>query len=977
MQFTFSGIGYYDIMLNCKPAANPVWDDFRVYTSDKTIFPLYMYSSVKTLREVFKYTLSFLAFLAIALPTAQAQDPWPMFRQNGFHTGYTSFNGPLAPDIAWQYNTGGYTYSSPVVTTDRVYIASQNELIALNHAGDELWAFTFNAPQNPPAVEISGFVSTPAVAPDGTIYIGSLDENLYAINPDGSLKWTFDAGGQVFASPTLAANGTIFIGSRSGQFSAVNPNGSLLWWAFVSGEIFSSATLDGNSTVYFGATDNRLYAYNTGNGGLAWTFQAQGEIVSSPALGNGNVYFGSIDNRVYAVNTANGSAAWAAPFQTNGEIISSPAVGPDGTVYIGSFDNRFYAINGLTGTAKWQSPFVTGEIIAASPAIDGFGNIYITSLDGSMYVMSDGNTQPILLWSFPTGNPIWASPAIGPNNSVFVAATGSESEAGRLFSIHQATYSLTFASQLIAGQEAPFNVGITGTLVPASGTLFYRPAGAADYEALPFSASATIPGTAITGTGLEYYIVGAEGTYPDESPAERPASRRVFINSDTAPDVFFPRIHRMISVPYELTDKSIQDVLVDDYQTYGPQSWRLHRWNGSGFEEFPDITNEFTPGTAFFLVTTSGAPFNVGSGFSVDTSLPYAIDLEPGWNQIGNPFGFPVEWSRVIRNPEIVNAIAFFDGSEMIQDPDEVGVLAPWEGYFVYNDSDKDVTIQIPPTPAPILVEEIPEGEAVAASKHAAGVSRIQITASIAALGLEDSQNWIGFHPEASDALDAFDVQEAPPFGENVRLSLLEMDGVQGAEKAYAVNMKPRNEAGNTWPLQLTTSSETALRNKATVTLRFDQQGADLADLEMVLIDEDYGFARLISDGEVQVNWGDNPTTRRFTLVTGTRGQIDNMLSDTPIAPTQTVLDPNFPNPFQQNTRIGYQLSDRLDVTLKIYNLLGQEVQTLVRSTQNPGKYETAWDGSDAAGRPVGSGIYIYRLQAGTFSASGKMALVR
>ena len=88
--------------------------------------------------------------------------------------------------------------------------------------------------------------------------------------------------------------------------------------------------------------------------------------------------------------------------------------------------------------------------IASSPAIDGFGNIYVTSLDGSMYVLSDATSSFIELWSFPTGSPIWASPTIGPNGTVYIAATGSQTEAGRLFSIQQATYSLTFATQLIA-----------------------------------------------------------------------------------------------------------------------------------------------------------------------------------------------------------------------------------------------------------------------------------------------------------------------------------------------------------------------------------------------------------------------------------------------------------------------------------------------------------------------------------------------
>ncbi|MEM8486323.1 MAG: PQQ-binding-like beta-propeller repeat protein [Bacteroidota bacterium] len=887
-----------------------------------------------------------------------------MFRQNVFHTGYTNFTGPLAPDIAWQYNTTGFTYSSPVITSTRVYIASENELVALDLDGEELWSFTFNNLDAPPAVEISGIVSTPAVGTNGTVYIGSLDNNLYALNPNGTLQWSLDTGDQVFSSPTISPDGTIFIGSRSGNVFAVNPDGSVRWVAATQGEILSSVAVGPDGSVYVGATDNRLYGLNGANGATLWPpFTTQGEIVSSPAIGNGNVYVGSLDNNVYAVDTETGRAAWAAPFPTAAEIVSSPAIGQDGTVYIGSFDRRFYAINGQTGTAKWQSPFITQSLIAASPAIDGFGNIYITSLDGSLYVLSDATSRFNLLWSFPTGNPIWSSPSIGTNSRVYIAATGSLSEPGRLFAIGQANYSITFATQLLAGQDAPFSVSVTGAPIPASGSLFYRPAGAAGFSELGFNGNAIIPGTAITGAGFEYYISGNEGTFPAESPQNNPASKPVFINSDSAPDHFLPRIHRMISVPYDLTNKSILDVLEDDFQAYGPQTWRLHRWNGNGYEEYPDLNDPVEPGAAFFLVTSSGDPFTVSSGWSIDTSQPYAIDLKPGWNQIGNPFGFPVPWNRVIRNTAAVNAIAFFDGSQMVQQPDDLTILMPWEGYFVHNASDEVITILIRPEAVQIETE-LPVDEA---EKGSPAAMRMQLTAAIPSFGYTDSQNWIGFDAAPAES----SMLEAPPFGEHVRLSLLDNN------EKYAIHFQPHAEAGARWPLMLTTSDADVVQNNLPVTLSIvPQQGAGNAP-EMVLIDEDYGYARTFSNNEVSVDWGDNLTERRFTLVTGTADYLASVLSDVPVAPTTSRLDQNYPNPFNHTTSIGYQLDQRAAVSLTVYNLLGQEVHHLVEEVKNPGQHMVHWDGTDLSGQRVPSGMYMYRIQAGAFSATGKMALVR
>jgi len=88
--------------------------------------------------------------------------------------------------------------------------------------------------------------------------------------------------------------------------------------------------------------------------------------------------------------------------------------------------------------------------------------------------------------------------------------------------------------------------------------------------------------------------------------------------------------------------------------------------------------------------------------------------------------------------------------------------------------------------------------------------------------------------------------------------------------------------------------------------------------------------------------------------------------------PRGFVLSPNYPNPFNPSTVIGYQLGVSGHATLKVYNLLGREVATLVNEAKSAGTYEVTFDASD-----LSSGVYIYRLAVGGFSASGKMVLVR
>jgi hypothetical protein len=80
--------------------------------------------------------------------------------------------------------------------------------------------------------------------------------------------------------------------------------------------------------------------------------------------------------------------------------------------------------------------------------------------------------------------------------------------------------------------------------------------------------------------------------------------------------------------------------------------------------------------------------------------------------------------------------------------------------------------------------------------------------------------------------------------------------------------------------------------------------------------------------------------------------------------PDVFALDQNYPNPFNPTTTVKYDLPEEATVTLKIYNVLGQEVLTLVSGTQAAGRYQAVWDGRNNFGTPVSSGVYFYRIEA-------------
>jgi hypothetical protein len=91
-------------------------------------------------------------------------------------------------------------------------------------------------------------------------------------------------------------------------------------------------------------------------------------------------------------------------------------------------------------------------------------------------------------------------------------------------------------------------------------------------------------------------------------------------------------------------------------------------------------------------------------------------------------------------------------------------------------------------------------------------------------------------------------------------------------------------------------------------------------------------------------------------------------------------LGQNYPNPFNPNTDIRYQIVDAgspIHTTLKVYNVLGQEVRVLVDELKEPGYYTVTWDGTDHKGERVTSGVYFYRIVAGQFQSTRRMVLLK
>jgi len=93
--------------------------------------------------------------------------------------------------------------------------------------------------------------------------------------------------------------------------------------------------------------------------------------------------------------------------------------------------------------------------------------------------------------------------------------------------------------------------------------------------------------------------------------------------------------------------------------------------------------------------------------------------------------------------------------------------------------------------------------------------------------------------------------------------------------------------------------------------------------------------------------------------------------------PDQFELSQNYPNPFNPVTTIQYTVANREHVSVAVYNILGQVTRRLVDEVQDPGDYSVIWDGNDQYGRPVATGVYLYRLISDTYNQSRKMVLMK
>jgi outer membrane protein assembly factor BamB len=308
---------------------------------------------------------------------------------------------------------------SPLSTSPYCY------LVAVAANGKIKWQFPIGACSAPNVL--------PAVAADGTVYVGSgqssgkLDGNLYAIRPDGTQKLGFGTGYETVASPVIGLDGSIFLLLRNvddptaQRLVALEPDGTKRW-QFDSGEVNVKA----NSIVLGFGNHDYLYVTATGD-----------ELLE-----------------ISAIDPKTGAEMWYKQFPEGFAFFSSLVIGLDGTLYVGTLDGTLFALNSDDGTVKWSETFregLTPYALHQVPTIGADGTLYVPT---NRRLEAPGLPDVGKLWAInPNGTRKWAfdtawglAPVIAPDGTLYLI---SGSSSGSM------PYSTLYALKTLSGGLAP------------------------------------------------------------------------------------------------------------------------------------------------------------------------------------------------------------------------------------------------------------------------------------------------------------------------------------------------------------------------------------------------------------------------------------------------------------------------------------------------------------------------------------------
>lgn len=331
-------------------------------------------------------------------------------------TVFTKDTGDKATTITarWRYEMAGGCRSTPLVQDGRVYVgANDGRLYAIDAAtGKRLWTFDAKAE-----------VATSPAWFNGLVLFGAADGKFYAVTRDGKQQWVFDAKRPIFSSPVVDPQGTVYFGSTDAVMTALDAaTGKLRWQNTDAQYSIESKPLLRDGKLYFGAWDGYVYRYNCADGKTDWkkpgTYNMKKVVRyyapadASPVIANSALYVTDrgYDGGIYDLSgTFGGKIA---------DEVTAFGVGADGASVL--LRNTKAGVSKMDANNKvlWQSDVVAGRIPAAP--IEQHGRVYVVTNRGELNVLN--SATGVIEYSYRVTPRLYvmAAPTV-VGNTVYVA----------------------------------------------------------------------------------------------------------------------------------------------------------------------------------------------------------------------------------------------------------------------------------------------------------------------------------------------------------------------------------------------------------------------------------------------------------------------------------------------------------------------------------------------------------------------------
>lgn len=327
-----------------------------------------------------------------------AAGAWPMPYHDPQRTSCSQYVGPADPEVAWTYRPegeAGYAGEAVIGPDGTVYSVCSGTLHAYYPNGELKWA-------------CEG-VGQPVVGPDGSIYTGAGDR-LVALDDIGRAKWQYQAGGGVRCA--VGPEGTVYVTCGDSIFRAFRPDGTLKW-SFDAGVGILPAPYVGPSGIVYLNSGAYIYAFTT-EGDVRWELDILWATENAPVEApDGTVY---IANGLSLIGiNPDGTARFQYRSMDGWIATYGPAVGADSTAYVESAGGVIYAIS-PSGALRWK--YDTQVACEHAPVVDPLGFIWYWE-DGILKRLRPDGTKYL---QFPLENSITTYPVFDTQGRLYVGA---------------------------------------------------------------------------------------------------------------------------------------------------------------------------------------------------------------------------------------------------------------------------------------------------------------------------------------------------------------------------------------------------------------------------------------------------------------------------------------------------------------------------------------------------------------------------